>query len=97
MSLWRELYIFPGSINLKPFARLSVSDFTSDFQINTLGAVAFTQFYLKNLKLHGNANIVYISSVAANVGMQFHSSIAASKGALEALTKALAAELAPSA
>lgn len=87
---------FPGTINLKPFNRLNESDFLTDYNINALGAVFFTQAYLANLKKSNNASIVYISSVAAQIGMPFHSSIAMAKGAIESLTKALAAELAPS-
>lgn len=87
---------FPGTINLKPFARLSANDFTNDFSINTLGAVAFSQAYLANLKKSDLASIVFISSVAVSTGMPFHASIALAKGALEGLTKSLAAELAPS-
>jgi 3-oxoacyl-[acyl-carrier protein] reductase len=86
---------FPGTINLKPFARLSANDFTNDFSINTLGAVAFSQAYLANLKKSNMASIVFISSVAVSTGMPFHASIALAKGALEGLTKSLAAELAP--
>ena len=90
------LVYFPGTINLKPFARLSQAEFISDFQINSLGAVAFTQTYLTNVKKSPNASIVFLSSVAASIGLPFHSSIAMAKGGIEGLTKALAAELAPS-
>ena len=38
---------------------------------------------------------MFLSSVAAQQGIPFHSSIAMAKGAIEGLTKALAAELAP--
>mgnify|MGYP003394717382 CR=1 FL=1 len=90
------LVYFPGTINLKPFARLTQSDFLTDYQINSLGAVAFTQAYLNNVKRSPTASIVFLSSVAASIGLPFHTSIAMAKGALEGLTKALAAELAPS-
>ena len=86
---------FPGTINLKPFNRITENNFIADYEINSLGAVAFTQAYLQNLKASENASIVYISSVAAAIGMQFHTSIAMAKGAIEGLTKSLAAELAP--
>lgn len=89
------LVYFPGTINLKPFHRLTETDFLNDYKINALGAVAFTQNYLSNLKNASNPSIVFISSVAANTGMPFHSSIAMAKAAIEGLTKALAAELAP--
>jgi 3-oxoacyl-[acyl-carrier protein] reductase len=87
---------FPGTINLKPIGRLSEIDFKQDYEINALGAAAFVQAYLPQLKKSDQASIVFISSVAAQMGMPFHSSIAMAKGALEGLTKSLAAELAPS-
>ncbi|MBL7896278.1 MAG: SDR family oxidoreductase [Bacteroidia bacterium] len=90
------LIYFPGSINLKPFARLSSEDFINDFNINALGAVKFIQAYLKNMKLAGNSSVVFVSSVAATCGMPYHSSIAMAKAAVEGLTISLAAELAPS-
>ena len=89
------LVYFPGTINLKPFARLTSGDFLADLEINALGAAAFVQAYLTNLKNSENASVVFISSVAAGIGMPFHSSVSLSKGAIEGLTKALAAELAP--
>ncbi len=89
------LVYFPGTINLKPFHRLAQKDFMNDYQINSLGAVAFTQAYLANLKKREHAAIIYLSTVAVAVGMPFHASVAMAKAALEGLTKALAAELAP--
>ena len=83
----------PGSINLKPFNRLSTDDFKNDFEINVLGAVKCIQKLLPNLKKSESASIVLFSSVAAKLGMPFHSSISASKSAVEGLTKSLAAEL----
>ena len=84
----------PGSINLKPFNRLTEEDFRNDFEINVLGAVKIIQKLLSNLKKSDNASIVLFSSVAAKTGMPFHASIATSKAAIEGLTKSLAAELA---
>lgn len=89
------LVYFPGTINLKPFHRLTENDFVNDYQINSLGAVAFIQSYLTHLKKSESASIVFISTVAVSTGLSFHSSISMAKAALEGLTKALAAELAP--
>jgi 3-oxoacyl-[acyl-carrier protein] reductase len=89
------LVYFPGTINLKPFHRFTLQEFTKDYEINALGAVQVIQTYLPNLKQSKQPAIVLISSVAAQLGMPFHASIAMAKGALEGLTKALAAELAP--
>lgn len=90
------LVYFPGTINLKPFHRLTKEDFINDYEINALGAVYVTQHYLPNLKKATLPSIVYFSSVAAQQGMPFHASISMSKSAIEGLTKSLAAELAPS-
>lgn len=89
------LTYFPGSINLKPFHRLTTQEFKNDYEINSLGAVNCIQTYLPNLKKSTQASIVLISSVAAQTGMPFHASISMAKGAIEGLTKALAAEFAP--
>jgi NAD(P)-dependent dehydrogenase (short-subunit alcohol dehydrogenase family) len=85
----------PGSINLKPFTRLTEQEFLNDWQINFMGAVRIIQQLLPGLKKAEDPSIVLFSTVAVSVGMPFHSSIAAAKGAVEGLTKSLAAELAP--
>jgi NAD(P)-dependent dehydrogenase (short-subunit alcohol dehydrogenase family) len=91
------LVYFPGTIILKPFARITEQDFLHDFHINALGAATSIQQYLPNLKAaSAPASIVLLSSVAVAQGMSFHASIAMAKGAIEGLAKSLAAELAPS-
>jgi 3-oxoacyl-[acyl-carrier protein] reductase len=86
----------PGSITLKPFARLTKEDFLKDYEINVIGAVHTIQACLKQLKQpREGAAIVLFSTVAVRIGMGFHASIAAAKGAVEGLVKSLAAELAP--
>jgi 3-oxoacyl-[acyl-carrier protein] reductase len=84
-----------GSINLKPFNRLTGDDFLNDFRINLLGAVNVLQLCLKALQKTKGASVVLFSTVAARVGLSFHASVAAAKGAVNGLTLALAAELAP--
>jgi NAD(P)-dependent dehydrogenase (short-subunit alcohol dehydrogenase family) len=83
----------PGSINLRPFKGLKPEAFEADFQINVMGFVKSLQAVLP--KLTTNSSVVLYSTVAVKVGMPFHASVAASKGALEGLSKSLAAELAP--
>ncbi|MEY2829652.1 MAG: hypothetical protein RIQ33_1510 [Bacteroidota bacterium] len=85
----------PGSIQLKPFKAFSKKDFWDDFNLNVLGATECLKKYLPNLLLSKNASVVLMSSVAATVGMPFHALISSSKGALEGLTKTLAAEFSP--
>ncbi len=84
----------PGTINLKPFGRISTDDFLKDFQINVLGAVGVLQNVMPKLKRAEGASVVLFSTVAVQMGMGFHASIAASKGAIEGLTRSLAAEFA---
>jgi len=85
----------PGSINLKPFHRLAIADFQQDFDINVLGAIRALQHYLLALKGAEQASVVLASTVAVARGMSYHTSVAASKGAIEGVTRSLAAELAP--
>jgi 3-oxoacyl-[acyl-carrier protein] reductase len=85
----------PGAITLKPFPRLSSSDFLSDFQQQVIGFIQTLQACLPALKQSPHASVLAFSSVAAQLGMNYHSSVAASKGALEALIRSLAAEFAP--
>ncbi len=89
------LAYLPGTINLKPFHRLSNDDFLADLNTNLLGAVHTIRELLPNLKEAESASIVLFSTVAVQTGMGFHASVAAAKGAVEGLTRSLAAEFAP--
>jgi NAD(P)-dependent dehydrogenase (short-subunit alcohol dehydrogenase family) len=86
----------PGSINLKPFHRLEADEFRQDFEINVLGAIKVLQACLKPLKKSKSASVVLFSTVAVQVGLGFHASISSAKGAVEGLTRSLAAEWAQS-
>jgi 3-oxoacyl-[acyl-carrier protein] reductase len=86
----------PGSINLRPFARISDAEFLNDFEINVMGAIRAIRQSINALKKSGNASVVLYSTVAASQGMNFHASVATSKRALEGLSLSLAAEYATS-
>ncbi len=86
----------PGTINLKPFHRISIADFQQELEVNFLGAVRVLQACMKGLKKSDQAAVVLYSTVAVQTGMGFHSGIASAKGAIEGLTRSLAAEWAPS-
>lgn len=90
-----SLVYCPGSINLKPIKGLKLTDFREDFEINVMGAVKSIQFYLDKLKSGESPSVLLFSTVAVKLGMPYHSSIAASKGAIEGLVKSLGAEWAP--
>ncbi|MBB6463565.1 SDR family NAD(P)-dependent oxidoreductase [Flammeovirga kamogawensis] len=85
----------PGSINLLPFSRIEVDSYTKDFELQVGGAIKVIQQTINKMKKSGNASIVMYSTVAVQLGFKFHAQVAASKGAIEGLTKALAAEFAP--
>lgn len=50
---------------------------------------------MDRLKKADGASIVLFSTVAVKIGLPFHTSIAMAKGAVEGLTRSLAAEFAP--
>ncbi len=85
----------PGSISLRPFERIKPADFSNDYQLQVLGLIKTLQGVVSLLKSTENAAIVLFSTVAVQTGLPFHTQVAASKGAIEGLTKALAAEYAP--
>lgn len=85
----------PGSINLMPFKRIKPAQFAEDFELQVNGAVKVIQKVLPNLKAAGNSSILFFSTVAVQNGFNFHAQVAASKGAIEGLTRSLAAEFAP--
>jgi NAD(P)-dependent dehydrogenase (short-subunit alcohol dehydrogenase family) len=74
---------------------LRIEDFQNDFEVNLLGAVKVINKYFNNLKLAEKASIVLFSTVAVQTGMPYHASIATAKGAIEGLTRSLAAEFSP--
>ena len=85
----------PGTLNLKSFRGTKPEVFRSDFELNVIGAVKVVQAALKGMKAAGAASVLTFSTVAVGQGMSAHASIAVSKGAIEGLTRSLAAELGP--
>lgn len=89
------LVFYPGSINLKPFKMLSQDIFEHEMGLNFFSLVKVVRDLLPKLKESKQASLVFFSTVAVKVGMPYHTSIAASKGAIEGFAKSLAAEYAP--
>ncbi|MGZ5189966.1 MAG: SDR family NAD(P)-dependent oxidoreductase [Flavisolibacter sp.] len=85
----------PGSINLRPFERIKPADFETDYKLQVIGAIKVIQLVLPRLKKSEHSSIVLFSTVAVQTGLPFHTQVSASKGAVEGITKALAAEYAP--
>ncbi len=85
----------PGSINLRPFKGLKIETFESDLKINYIDMVKVIQTVLPQLSASTQSSIVLFSTVAASMGMPFHTSVSGAKAAVEGFAKALAAEHAP--
>ncbi|MDG2052311.1 MAG: SDR family NAD(P)-dependent oxidoreductase [Flavobacteriaceae bacterium] len=85
----------PGSINLKAFKRFTDEDFISDFKLQVVGATSVIKALMPRLATGENSSIVLFSTIAVQNGFNFHSQVSISKGAIEGLTRSLAAELAP--
>lgn len=89
------LAYFPGSIDLKPLRSLTAGDLRTAFELNAVGAFHAVQACAERLRKAPGSGIVLFSTVAVGRGMAFHAAVAAAKGAVEGLTRSLAAELAP--
>ena len=83
-----------GSIDIKPFKLTKQSDFVSSFVLNLVAVTDIIRTFQDNLK-NNKGSVVLFSTVAAKKGFINHSIISSSKAAIEGLTVALAAELAP--
>lgn len=88
-----------GSIVLKPLKATTDADFFTAFALNAVGAAAAARAAAPALTQTGRtgtpAAILLFSTVAVGAGFANHSVISSAKGAVEGLTRALAAELAP--
>tara|TARA_Y100000590_G_scaffold381793_1_gene451235 strand:+ start:620 stop:1336 length:717 start_codon:yes stop_codon:yes gene_type:complete len=83
-----------GSIDLKPLKITKAKDFVSSYVLNLVAITDIIRKFQDNLK-RNNGSVVLFSTVAARRGFANHSIISPAKAAVEGLTVALAAELAP--
>lgn len=82
-----------GTIGLKPLQRVERDDLIHAYDVNVVGVLHAVQAARKQLA--NDSSIVLFSSVAAQRGFTNHLAVAGAKGALEAVCRTLAAELAP--
>jgi len=88
-----------GSVTLKPLRGATPDDFATSLALNAISAAETVKAAAPVLKKNakgGAGSVVFFSSVAVQSGFSNHAVISASKGAVEGLTRALSAELAPS-
>ncbi len=83
-----------GSIDMKPLKASKDEDFVNSYELNVLGAVRALRAAEKSLK-KAKGRVVLFSTIAVQQGFTNHSLISTAKGAIEGLTRAMAAEWAP--
>jgi len=84
-----------GSIVLKPVKRCTLAEFRAASDLNVLSAVEALKALEKPLKKNSGSAVLF-STVAVQQGLANHAIVSAAKGAIEGLTRALAAEYAAS-
>ena len=83
-----------GSIDLKPLRQLSGDAMVNAFRLNAVGAAIAAREAAPALKAAKGAMLMF-STIAVSQGFASHAIVSAAKGAVEGLTRALAAEWAP--
>jgi len=83
-----------GSIDLKPLRQLTGDAMVNAFRLNTVGAAIAAREAAAALKAAKGAMVMF-STIAVAQGFVSHTIVSAAKGAVEGLTRALAAEWAP--
>jgi NAD(P)-dependent dehydrogenase (short-subunit alcohol dehydrogenase family) len=83
-----------GSIVLKPLKATQDADFLTAYDVNVLGALRVLKRAEKSLRV-AKGSVVLFSTIAVQQGFTNHTVIASAKGAVEGLTRSLAAEWAP--
>lgn len=90
-----DILVNNAGINLKKeFTDVTDEDFLSIIHTNLLSVFTVSREVVKNMKENKNGSIVNISSMASQYGIPKVIAYSASKGAIEAMTRAMAVELA---
>lgn len=84
----------PGSIVLSPISRVTPQQMAEAYALNAIGAAMAVKHAAAALK-KASGSVVFFSTIAAGQGFPNHAIVASAKGAVEALTRSLAAELSP--
>ncbi|MCH7495210.1 MAG: 3-oxoacyl-ACP reductase FabG [Candidatus Marinimicrobia bacterium] len=98
LEAWDGIDILVNSAaiwKMAPIDRMSDSDVEETMSLNFTGVLNCIRAVIPTMKRQKRGSIINISSTAAQRGEAFHSHYAASKGAVNSLTKSLASELGP--
>ena len=90
-----DILVNNAGINFKKdFTDVTDEEFANIIHTNLLSVFAVSREVVKVMKEHGSGSIVNISSMASQYGIPKVIAYTASKGAIEAMTRAMAVELA---
>jgi 3-oxoacyl-[acyl-carrier protein] reductase len=98
LAKWGELDTLVNNAGIWTYLEMGKMDddvYRETIAVNVDGVFFATNAVVPAMKEHGRGSIVMVTSTAGIRGEALHSHYAASKGALNALTKSLAVELAP--
>ncbi|WP_213876084.1 SDR family oxidoreductase [Pseudomonas sp. dw_358] len=83
-----------GHAALAPVRMVSRAHIESQMDTNVVGPLLLTRHLLQRNAIQKNGSIVFISSIAAHIGVQGVAVYSASKAAIESMTRCLAMEVA---
>lgn len=90
-----DILVNNAGINLKkPFEDVSDEEFANIIHTNVLSVFAVSREVVKIMKQHHGGSIINISSMASQYGIPKVIAYTASKGAIEAMTRSMAVDLA---
>ena len=84
-----------AAVNRDRFLDVTMEEFDRVWQTNVRGTYYLSQLVAKEMVARGGGAIIHVSSILARLTIPRRSAYGASKGALEALTRAMALDLAP--
>jgi NAD(P)-dependent dehydrogenase (short-subunit alcohol dehydrogenase family) len=84
-----------GSIVIRPLRQAGAEDYVAAFRLNAVAAALAVDAGAEALRAVPGSGVVLFSTIAVRSGFSNHAVIAMAKGAVEGLTKSLAAEFAP--
>lgn len=80
-----------GSVFLKPLHLTSAEDWDNTLQVNLYSAFHAAKAVIPAMRKGKSGNLLFMSSVAAALGLSNHEAIAAAKAGIEGLSKSIAA------
>lgn len=84
-----------AGFNRAPFLDVDIAEFDRVFNINVRGVYYLSQLVAQKMARRKEGAIIHVSSILAKLAVPQRSVYCASKGAIEALTRAMALDMAP--